>query len=812
MKVIKFGGTSVATSKSLKNVFSIIENEKENTIVVVSALGGITDLLHDFISSKGNSSVDYLKEIEERHLEVIHGLSKVENQSSLLSFLKQQLNELETILEAVSTIDEITKKTISKVLSFGEILSSKIIFELLNQRGNDISYLDSREIIFTKYHNNNEIIDEEKTGISISNNIELIDSKLIIMPGFIATDSNNEISNLGRGGSDYTASVMANYTNSDALEIWTDVSGVFSANPKIVKNSKAIESLSYKEAMELSFFGAKVIYFPTLQPLIEKSIPAYIKNTFDKDAIGTCISNKGENNEESTIKGISHIEKISLINFEGSGMVGVPGFSKRFFGALSERGINVIMITQASSEFSICVAVKESDANNAKISIDKEFEYEISQRKINECQIENSLSNIAIVGDKMKSKKGVSGKLFSTLGNNNINIRAIAQGASERNISIIIDEKDNTKALNSLHEAFFENNCKNLHLFITGVGNVGSNLIRQISDQKKSLEESLGLKMKVMALSNSKKMLLSDTEIDLTDWKSKLDSSNIKSDNDKFLDFSIKQNLRNSLFIDNTANSDITVNYNKYLKNGIGIVTCNKIACSSELEKYLDLKSLSRTHNAPFLYETNVGAALPIINTLNNLINSGDRITKIEAVLSGTLNYIFNTFNKENSFYEVVKKAVDLGYTEPDPKIDLCGIDVSRKILILARESGKKIEFSDVQNISFLPDESINSNSREEFLESLKNNNDHFNKMLDKALKNKSRLKYVASLIDGKASVSLKEINEDHPFYNLKGSDNITVFHTDRYKESPLVVRGAGAGGEFTASGVFADIIKASKK
>ena len=812
MKVIKFGGTSVATSKSLKNVFSIIENEKENTIVVVSALGGITDLLHDFISSKGNSSVDYLKEIEERHLEIIHGLSKVENQSSLLSFLKQQLNELETILEAVSTIDEITKKTISKVLSFGEILSSKIIFELLNQRGNDISYLDSREIIFTKYHNNNEIIDDEKTGISISNNIELIDSKLIIMPGFIATDSNNEISNLGRGGSDYTASVMANYTNSEALEIWTDVSGVFSANPKIVKNSKAIESLSYKEAMELSFFGAKVIYFPTLQPLIEKSIPAYIKNTFDKDAVGTCISNKGENNEESTIKGISHIEKISLINFEGSGMVGVPGFSKRFFGALSERGINVIMITQASSEFSICVAVKESDANNAKISIDKEFEYEISQRKINECQIENSLSNIAIVGDKMKSKKGVSGKLFSTLGNNNINIRAIAQGASERNISIIIDEKDNTKALNSLHEAFFENNCKNLHLFITGVGNVGSNLIRQISDQKKSLEETLGLKMKVMALSNSKKMLLSDTEIDLTDWESKLDSSNMKSDNDKFLDFSIKQNLRNSLFIDNTANSDITVNYNKYLKNGIGIVTCNKIACSSELEKYLDLKSLSRTHNAPFLYETNVGAALPIINTLNNLINSGDQITKIEAVLSGTLNYIFNTFNKENSFYEVVKKAVDLGYTEPDPKIDLCGIDVSRKILILARESGKKIEFSDVQNISFLPDESINTESKEEFLESIKNNNDHFNKMLDKALKNKSRLKYVASLIDGKASVSLKEINEDHPFYNLQGSDNITVFHTDRYKESPLVVKGAGAGGEFTASGVFADIIKASKK
>ena len=812
MKVIKFGGTSVATSNSLKKVFSIIENEEDNSIIVVSALGGITDILQDFINSKGANSVDYLKQIEEKHLEVIHGLSKIENQSPLLSFLKQKLNELETILEAVSTIDEITKKTISKVLSFGEILSSKIIFEILKERGNDISYIDSREVIFTKYHNNNEIIDEEKTSIAISNNLNLIEAKVIIMPGFIATDSNNEISNLGRGGSDYTASIMANYTNSEVLEIWTDVSGVFSANPKIVKNSKPIDLLSYKEAMELSFFGAKVIYFPTLQPLIEKNIPAYIKNTFDQNAIGTCISNTGISNEENTVKGISHIEDISLINFEGSGMVGVPGFSKRFFGALSQKGVNVIMITQASSEFSICIAVKESDAKNAKNLIDKEFEFEISLKKINECQIESSLSNIAIIGDNMKSKKGVSGKLFSTLGNNNINIRAIAQGASERNISIIIDEKDNTKALNSLHEAFFESNSKNVHLFITGVGNVGSNLIKQISDQKKALEDNLNIKLKVMGLSNSKKMILSETEIDLNNWKSKLDSSDFSSDNDKFLDFSVNQNLRNSLFIDNTANSDITINYSNYLKNGIGIVTCNKIACSDRLEKYLELKSLSRIHNAPFLYETNVGAALPIINTLNNLVNSGDRIIKIEAILSGTLNYIFNNFNKENSFYEVVKKAVDLGYTEPDPKIDLCGIDVSRKILILARESGKEIEFNDVQNQSFLPNESVKTKSKKEFLESLKNNNDHFNKILNKALENNSRLKYVASLIDGKASVSLKEISEDHPFYNVEGSDNITVFHTDRYKDSPLIVKGAGAGGEFTASGVFADIIKASKK
>ena len=812
MKVIKFGGTSVATSSSLKKVFSIIENEKDSIFVVVSALGDITNILQEFLNSKGKNSTVFLKQIEERHLEIIHGLSKIENQSPLLSFLKQQLNELETILEAVSTIDEITKKTISKVLSFGEILSSKLIYEILKERGNDISYVDSRKIIFTKYHNDNEIIDEEKTGIAVSNNLDLIETKIILMPGFIATDSNSEISNLGRGGSDYTASIIANYTNSKVLEIWTDVSGVFSANPKIVKNSRPIESLSYKEAMELSFFGAKVIYFPTLQPLIEKNIPAYIKNTFDPNAIGTCISNSTKSKNENTVKGISHIENISLINFEGSGMVGVPGFSKRFFEALSQKGVNVIMITQASSEFSICIAVNESDANTAKNLIDKEFKYEISQNKINESQIENSLSNIAIVGDNMKSKKGVSGKLFSTLGNNNINIRAIAQGASERNISIIIDEKDNIKALNSLHEAFFENNCKNVHLFITGVGNVGSNLIKQIFDQKKSLEENLRLKLKVMGLSNSKKMILSDTEIDLNDWRSKLDSSDLSSNNDQFLNFSINQNLRNSLFIDNTANADVTINYNNYLKNGIGIVTCNKIACSDNLEKYLELKSLSRNHNSPFLYETNVGAALPIINTLNNLINSGDRITKIEAILSGTLNFIFNNFNKENSFYEVVKKAVDLGYTEPDPKIDLCGIDVSRKILILARESGEKMEFSDVQNKIFLPKESLESNSKEEFLKSLKDNNDHFDQILNKAIEKRSRLKYVACLENGEASVGIKTVKEDHPFYNIEGRDNITVFHTDRYKDSPLVVKGPGAGGEFTASGVFADIIKASEK
>lgn len=484
MKVIKFGGTSVADSKSISKVISIIKSNKDPLLVVVSALGGVTNLLQNCLDNKGKSYESIIKEIEQRHLEVINNLSKVENQSYLKSLLKENLNNLEEILDAISTIDEVTDKTISKVLTLGEILSSHIIYEILKQEKFDISYLNSCDVIYTKKVNNNEVIDNEKTSISIKNKIDLIKSNIIIAPGFICTNESDEISNLGRGGSDYTAAIYSKNINADSLEIWTDVSGVYSANPKIVKNAFPIEFLSYKEAMELSFFGAKVIYFPTLQPLVEENIPVYIKNTFRDQDQGTCISNSSRLKDEEIVKGISHIENISIINFEGSGMVGVPGFSKRFFEALSSNNINVIMITQASSEFSICIAVDSNDASLAKEVIDNEFQFEISQKRINSAQIESNLSNIAIVGDNMKNKKGVSGKLFESLGRNNINVRAIAQGASERNISILIDKNDTTKALNSLHESFFERDHKDVHLFITGIGNVGSFLVEQIKNQK----------------------------------------------------------------------------------------------------------------------------------------------------------------------------------------------------------------------------------------------------------------------------------------------------------------------------------------
>ena len=812
MKVLKFGGTSVADSKSISKVITILESYDDNIIIVVSAFSGITNLLQKCLHLKGKSTEQVIKEIEKRHLEVIENLSSLNAQSSLKSFLKEKLNELEDIFDAISTIDEVTQKTISKVLTLGEILSSNIIFEILKQKSFDISFIDSKEVIYSKNFNNNEVLDNDKSSINIKNKLDLIKSKFIIAPGYICSNEKNEISNLGRGGSDYSAAIFAKYCNAKSLEIWTDVSGVYSANPKIVKKALPIEFLSYKEAMELSFFGAKVIYFPTLQPLIEENIPVYIKNTFDPEADGTCISNSTKLDDDEIVKGISHIKNISILNFEGSGMVGVPGFSKRFFESLSIHKINVVMITQASSEFSICIAIDSDDASTAKKVIDEEFEFEISQNRINKSQIETGLSNIAIVGDKMKSKKGISGKLFNALGQNNINIRAIAQGASERNISIIIDETNTKKALNALHEIFFEDNLKDIHLFITGVGNVGGFLIDQIKNQKQFIAKNLKINLKVLGISNSRKMIISNSEINLNNWIEQLNKSTINANSNVFQQKILELNLRNSLFIDNTASDLIPNTYREYLKNGVGIITCNKIANSDVFSSYEDLKSLSRDNNSPFLYETNVGAAVPIISTLNNLINSGDKIIKIEAVLSGTLNYIFNNFQENDTFHEIVSNAVGLGYTEPDPKIDLCGVDVSRKILILARESGYKLEFDDIKKNHFLPNESINSESKEDFLLSLKKNKEHFNTILNNAKDKNSRLKYVAKLDKGKASVGLEAVQNDHPFYNLVGSDNITVFHTERYKDSPLVVKGAGAGGEFTASGVFADIIKASQE
>ena len=815
MKVLKFGGTSVASSKSLKEVITILRNQNAPVIVVVSALGGITDVLVGMLQTAAKGSEEYkkaFKTLEERHLEPINAFLKGDAKASAESFLHQQLEELQTLLDAIHKVEEMTPKSVATISSFGEFLSSTIIEKVLQAAGLKCQLQDARTLIQTKMQQQKEVVDFGVTAAQVQAAWKAHQGEVLLVPGFIAANENGQTTTLGRGGSDYSAAIIAHVLEAEELEIWTDVSGMYTAHPKIVPTATPIEQLTYFEAMELSHFGAKVIYPPTLQPLVEKNIPIRVKNTFDAQAAGSLINGTGTPDQNHIVKGISHIDGVALISLEGGGMVGIPGFSKRLFEALSENKINIIMITQASSEYSICLGIREGDAPLAKEVIDAQFAFEIAQKKVAPAKVETNLVNIAVVGDRMKDHQGISGKLFSTLGANNINIRAIAQGASERNISIIIDAKNVTKALNALHESFFETQRKQLNLFVMGVGNVGGKLLEQIHQQTAYLKEQLQLSIRVMGISNSRKMILGTTPIDLNSWKNQLEDTEIQADKEKFFEHVTTQNLRNSIFVDNTANEIVAQEYYRYLNNSIGVVTCNKIACASTLEHYLSLKKVARQYNSPFLFETNVGAGLPVIDTLNNLIASGDKIIKIQAVLSGSLNFIFNTFTAGVPFHEVVQQAREQGYTEPDPKIDLSGIDVARKILILARESGLAIELEDIANNSFLPEACLNTSNVEDFFESLATNDAHFQEIVKKAEANGAQLKYVAQLENGKASVGLQEVPEGHDFYNLSGSDNIILFYTNRYKDQPLIVKGAGAGAEVTASGLFADIIRIGKQ
>ena len=815
MKVLKFGGTSVANSKNLTNVLKIVQKQKYPIALVVSALGGITDLLMDMLSlaqSGDDNYKNHLPLVEKRHLETIKSCVPIQHQSAIISFLKKHLNELESRLDAIHLLEEATPKNNAAISAYGELLSSNIIQEIFSFNGIDSVLKDSRDLITTLHHNGREVVDQLTSEDNIKNFFKENTANVVLLPGFIASNASGETTTLGRGGSDYSAALIASATESEVLEIWTDVSGMYTAHPKIVAQAKPIEKLTYYEAMELSHFGAKVIYPPTLQPIIEKKIPIVIKNTFAPEDAGTLIDDSPVVENGEIVKGISHIDNVALINLEGSGMIGITGFSKRFFEALSDENINVIMITQASSEHSICIGVKEEEALVAKKVIDEKFAFEISINKVAPAIIEKNMVNIAVVGEKMKDHQGISGKLFSSLGANNINIRAIAQGASERNISIIIDKKIVTTAINSLHESFFEAQVKELNLFVTGVGNVGSKLLEQIEKQTNYLIENLRLKIRVIAISNSKKMVFEEEGLNLSNWKTKLQESKTNANRVSFFEYAKKLNLRNSIFVDNTASEVIAKEYAQYLNNNIGVVTCNKIAAADELNNYLNLKKISRKFGSPYLFETNVGAGLPIIDTLNNLIASGDQIIKIQAVLSGSLNFVFNNFKAGASFHDVVLEAQQQGYTEPDPKIDLSGIDVARKILILARESGMSIELDEIENESFLPQECLDTKDNKSFFESLIQYSGHFEKMLENAEKEGAKMKYVAQLENGKAKVGIQLVKEGHDFYNLEGSDNIILFYTNRYKEQPLIVKGAGAGADVTASGIFADIIRIGKQ
>ncbi|MBC7949544.1 MAG: bifunctional aspartate kinase/homoserine dehydrogenase I [Chitinophagaceae bacterium] len=814
MQVLKFGGTSVANAENINKVVEIVRGsiKKDKTVVVVSALGGITDLLlgSAALAAEGNEAYkERLATIEQRHLEAVKRLIPVDRQSQMLSLVKTACNEIEDICNGIFLLGELTARSKDRIGSYGEWISSQIISAKFKADGIDNCWKDARELIITNSAFSAAEVDFVATRERIKQFFGTNSSTLYIIPGFIASDKKGTTTTLGRGGSDYTAAILASALDASVLEIWTDVSGMMTADPRLTTNARIIPHISYQEAMELSHFGAKVIYPPTIQPVMTQNIPVWIKNTFAPGDEGTLIESVATKNG-NIVRGISSINNISLISLEGSGMIGIPGFSKRLFEALSNEKINVILITQSSSEHSICVGIDSAMAEKAKLAVDSAFANEIALQKVEPLQNETGLSIVALVGENMKSHPGISGRMFSALGKNGINIRAIAQGSSEKNISAVIATRDVRKGINVLHEEFFETTYKQVNLFIVGTGNVGTKLMGQLNQQFSYLQDKMKLQVRVVGLSNSRNMLVGEEGIDLSSWKEKLNTA-LPADLDRLVDEIITRNLRNSVFVDITANENVAAVYDRLLRKSISVVACNKVAASSAYTNYRKLKDLANEFNCQYLFETNVGAGLPVIATLNDLTRSGDRVQRILAVLSGTLNFVFNNYDGTRPFAEVVKQAQDEGYTEPDPRLDLSGKDVMRKIMILAREAGEMIEMDDIDNKSFMP-ESCMQGDVANFYKEMAKEEAHFQKLYDEAAAKGTKLKFVASYDNGKASVGLRHINPSHDLYHLYGKDNVVLFYTDRYKEQPLVVKGAGAGAEVTASGVFADIIRASNK
>ena len=802
----------MASAHTIESVHKILKSHKDGgkLIVVVSALGGVTNELLKIgqLAANGSNYDNELKALRKRHLQVAKGLIP-SSKKSLDQDIKQLFDQLEDICKGIFWIKELTLKTQDYLLSFGESLSSRIITEYFRAKRSKALRLDSSKIIKTDSQFGNARVDFEKTNRLIRKEVKQ-EADILVVPGFIASNDKGEITTLGRGGSDYTAAIIAAAVKAKSLEIWTDVDGLMTADPRFVRSAHSINSISYEDAMELSHFGAKVIYPPTIQPVLDRNIPIKIKNTFNPGHSGTTIHFQESTSNGRVVKGLSSIQGIALVNIKGSGMVGIPNISHRLFRSLASEKVNIILITQASSEHSISIGIDQTDISLAKAAIEEEFQHELNSHKIDPVEIEDGLTIVALVGSKMRQQAGVSGRLFSTLGNNGVNIKAIAQGSSERNISVVIDSHNIKKALNSLHESFFLSETKRVNLFIVGVGNVGSAFLEQIRKQEKTLSDLHHLKLRVVGLANSRFMSFNEDGIDLKSWKKTLGRSRTKFSIDDFREKIFRMNLRNSIFIDNTASPEIAECYLELLNQSISVVTPNKIACSSSYEKYLELKNTATKKNQKFLFETNVGAGLPIISTLNDLVKSGDRIKRIEAVLSGSLNFIFNNYDGEKTFKDIVQQAMDEGYTEPDPRIDLSGVDVQRKILILIRESGLPMELKDIQSNDFIPASIMKSRNVDEFLNKLVKNEDTFRALLEKA--GNRQLKYVASYKPGKASTGLEFIKEGHPFYNLEGKDNIVLFYTERYSDQPLVVKGAGAGAEVTASGIFADVMRYANK
>jgi len=815
MNILKFGGTSVGSSEGIRTLINILKatDREEYPVVVLSAMHGVTNLLQA-MAEKAKVAEEYaaeLKEIEEKHFEVVRKLLPASAQNPVFTKLKIYFNELEDILSSVYNLRELSPQTRDLILSFGERCSTFMISHIAKQDFPDAIPVEGAELIKTDSNFGQAKVDTDLTNLLINDFYQANTGKLLFVTGFIASNSEGRITTLGRGGSDYTAAIWGSALDAAQIEIWTDVDGMLTADPRIVEKAFSLPELTYTEAMELSYFGAKVIYPPTMIPAFLKKIPIVIRNTFNIAFEGTYIRH-GVHKSDLPIKGISSIDEISVLNLSGSGMVGKAGFSGRLFSLLSREQINVVLITQSSSEHSITFAVKPADALKALALISKEFELELEAKKLEYPQVENGLAVLAIVGENMKHTPGMSGKLFHALGRNGVNVRAIAQGSSEYNISVILSKSDLSKAVNAVHDAFFANLKKTLHIFCLGTGNIGRTLFRQLLVQSPLLAKNNDIEVKVMGISNSRQMYLSNDGMDLTDWEDELNTYEEKADLGAFVERMKAMNLPNCVFVDNTASGNPVNFYQEILESSISVVTCNKIGNSADYAQYHAFKTAARKYGVDFHYETNVGAGLPIIRTLKDLMLSGDNIASIEAILSGTISYIFNNFKGEKRFHEIVKEAQDLGYTEPDPRDDLNGKDFMRKMLILARDAGYPLEEADVAIESMLPPACMTAESVPDFYQELENNAAYFENLKTEAAASGKVLRYIGKLKSGKVTITLQMVDDNHPFYMLSGSDNIISFTTDRYKARPLVIKGPGAGAEVTAAGVFADIINVGKK
>ena len=811
-KVLKFGGSSISEPRALATLLDLISEglkKKDDILIVCSALEGVTNLINELIEQAvaGKDITHGIRDLEERHYRLVRSHLEVRRQNQVLLGLKLYFNQVEEMLNGIVALGEVSARTVDRALSFGELCSAFLFASLVEQYCGKAVFADTRMLIKTDSNYGQAIVNEDFSHSLISGFVRENEGAIPVFTGFIATNEAGITTTLGRGGSDYTAAIVAAAVGADEIQIWTNVDGIMTADPRLVSRAFSIPRLSYSEAVELSYFGARVIHPPTMFPARTRNIPIIIKNSFNPSFEGTLITGDSSVNG-SLIKGISCITDICLITLQGRAMVGEKGFSGRLFSRLAAEGLNIYLITQASSQHSISLAIGINEISSARRVINREFEQDIAGGRLDAPEFDDRLSIIAVVGERMRHKRGLSGKVFSSLGRSGVNVVAIAQGSSELNISVVIDRKDRSKAMNAIHDAMFLSPVKTLNVFFCGVGNIGSTLLRQIDSHMAYLEESRHIKLNIAGICRSRTWMSDEEGINVRDWSKELKEKGTSGSVDDFMAKAFEMNLPNSVFVDNTGSKAVPDLYPRLFEKSFSVVTCNKIGNTDKFSIYSRYREMAGKFGVDYWYETTVGAGLPIIKTLQELLISGDQILRVEAILSGTISFVFNEYRGERTFAEVVKMAREKGFTEPDPRDDLSGLDFARKMLIIARETGMEMEFDDMEIQPILPENCLKAPSVDAFLAELEASEDYFAAMKSKAAEENKVMHYVGILSEEKVKVELLMLDASHPFYNLSGSDNIISFTTNRYLDNPMVIKGPGAGAEVTAAGVLADLVR----